>query len=104
MTYLQLYNKLNSILKKFFKLDNIKNLSIEYYKITEYSITPFIGVWINYIDNKNSKPRNLTFNIDNKNSKRRNFTFDINDKNLKDKIDKFVEFYEQLQNEAANMQ
>lgn len=90
MTYLQLYNKLNSILKKFFKLDNIKNLSIEYYKIVDCATTPFIAVWINYINNNNTI--------------RRNFTFDINDENLKDKIDKFIELYEQLQNEAANMQ
>ena len=91
MIFLQLYNKLNSILKKFFKLDNVKHLSIEYYKITDYSITPFIAVWINYY-------------IDNRNTKRRNFTFNIDDENLKDKIDKFIEFYEQLQNESANMQ
>lgn len=89
MTYLQLYNKLDSILKKFFKLDNVKHVSIEYYKIVDYAINPFITVWINYIDNENTI--------------RRNFTFSINDENLKDKIDKFIEFYEQLQNKAANM-
>ena len=89
MTYLQLYNKLNSILKKFFKLDNIKHLSIEYYKIVSCSCTPFIAVWVNYIDNNNTIRHNFTFNID--------------DENLKDKIDKFIELYEQLQNKAANM-
>ncbi|WP_291625637.1 hypothetical protein [Clostridium sp.] len=103
MTYLQLYNKLNSILKKFFKLNNVKDLSIEYYKIVSCSCTPFITVWINYIDNKNIISRNFTFNIDNKNIIHRNFTFNINDEDLKDKIDKFIEFYDQVQNKATNM-
>lgn len=88
MTTLQLYNKINSILKKFFKLNVIKATSINFYN--ENYIPQFISVWIYYKIKDEEK------------TKTKDFNFGVDDNNLYNKIEQLNNFYNELQNKSAN--
>lgn len=89
MTNLQLYNKINSILKQFFKLSVVTSTSINFYN--EDNIEPFVTVWIHYRlkDEEKTKPKNFNFGVD--------------DNNLYDKLNQLNDFYDKLHKQSTNI-
>lgn len=89
MTNLQLYNKVDSILKHFFKLSVVTSTSINFYN--ENNIEPFVTAWIHYRLKNEEK------------DKTKNFNFGIDDENLYDKLNQLNNFYDELHKQSTNI-